>query len=448
MSGLAAGRWVLKADYVHESFSANAWARGRVHVHDESVISHRKNRRRLGRAGLAFYNVRAMFVMDDLETKEVYQRIIDAGGGRWVGADLRKARYNRYHGDHLTHIIIDPWVLEPRDWRYRDYQDWQRYERQVSMNSSEDGEGPGWRNGGMLFKLHYTFLMDKLLHPLEKIREIKYTIFDEKVQKVARLRERRRVKLKMKREEKKKKESVKKYDSSSDEDDLLVIKERYKEKERKKQPGRFYMEKRQPVNRESLCEKEVRKQEQSRFGERGRKREKSPDEMVANLGYMDSSRKKNKRSGGSQIKADPGKHFKVGADGRSVYVDTDRLIADHGFGPLESMQSSYISNLSQSIKDIEKSHSSQFGPGKRFYDDDKGAFGGRVKYEKEFKTGIKQETKLFQKPRNLKNEVVTLDDSDSDIEEVMVDQIKRESKLRQENKYLVHINLHHSYTNW
>merc|ERR1712083_1197413 len=139
LAGLAAGRWVLKESFVHNSYKANAWARGRVYVHDDCVISHRKNRKRLNKAGLVFHNMKALFVMDDQETKEVYQRIVDAGGGSWISGDLGTAIDRRYHGDHLTHIIIDPWVLDTQDWRYGEYQAWQRYERRVSMSSSEYG---------------------------------------------------------------------------------------------------------------------------------------------------------------------------------------------------------------------------------------------------------------------------------------------------------------------
>ena len=105
LAGLAGGRWVLKIDYVLDSYEANSWGRARRYVHDESVLSHRKNWRRLRRAGGAFHNMKVMFVMDDVETKEVYQRIVDAGGGSWVRGDLRRARERRFDGDHLQHIL-------------------------------------------------------------------------------------------------------------------------------------------------------------------------------------------------------------------------------------------------------------------------------------------------------------------------------------------------------
>ena len=79
--------------------------------------------------------MKAIFVMDDVETKETYQRIVAAGGGTWVRGDLKRAKERNFNGDHLTHIIIDPWVREQRDCRYRDFEDWKLYERKVSINS-------------------------------------------------------------------------------------------------------------------------------------------------------------------------------------------------------------------------------------------------------------------------------------------------------------------------
>ena len=83
---------------------------------DETVVTHRKNWKRFGTIkGGAFYNMRALFVMDDVETKEVYQRIVWAGGGDWRPGDMRRAINDRVDGRDLTHIFIDPWVLEKAD---------------------------------------------------------------------------------------------------------------------------------------------------------------------------------------------------------------------------------------------------------------------------------------------------------------------------------------------
>ena len=112
--------------------------------------------------------MKALFLMSDLEKKEVYQRIVYAGGGDWRKGDTRDAIADRVDG------------------RYDRFQDWLDYEKKVSKKSSNyfgDGGPRGWQNAGILHKLDYTFLIDKLLRPLEKINEFKYNIFDLKVLK-------------------------------------------------------------------------------------------------------------------------------------------------------------------------------------------------------------------------------------------------------------------------
>ena len=87
--------------------------RAKPYVHDESVVTHRKNWKRFGDVrGGAFYNMKALFLMSDIETKEVYQRIVYAGGGNWRSGDTRDAIADRVDGRHLTHIFADPWILE------------------------------------------------------------------------------------------------------------------------------------------------------------------------------------------------------------------------------------------------------------------------------------------------------------------------------------------------
>jgi len=410
LAGLAAGRWILNAHYIYASYGSKSWVRGRNYVHDECVIIHRKNRKRLGKDGLAFNNMKAMVIMDDEETKTVYRRIIAAGGGHCVNADLKEARERHYHGDNLTHIIVDPWVQEPTDWRNSEFQKWLDYERRVAEYGMNDKDG--WRNGGMLFKIHYQFLIDKLLHPLNsKVKELKYNIWDPKIVKMAKEKRKRKAELKAKLSR-----DVKN-DSDSD-DDLLIIKERYQEREKRRQPGRLYYDKSKDRRRgETLIEKEARCRILT--GQCKRKRHPSSDNLVENLGFMETSKKKNKKSGGSQIVADPEKHFVLGSDG-IVYVDTDRLIGDHGFGPLESRQSQYINNLSQNIRNIESEHNRMFGPSAF-----RGGHGIRhVKVEHKF--SIKQEALSSRK--TMKNEEVIIDDSDSDIEEVPASSITE--KLR------------------
>ena len=85
-AGLAAGRWVLEKRFVDESHQKGYFLNAKKYVHDECVVTHRKNWKRFDNnrsrrlAGGQFYNMKALFVMDDLEGKERYQRIVYAGG--------------------------------------------------------------------------------------------------------------------------------------------------------------------------------------------------------------------------------------------------------------------------------------------------------------------------------------------------------------------------------
>ena len=212
--------------------------------------------------------MKALFLMSDIETKEVYQRIVYAGGGDWRKGDTRDAIADRVDG------------------RYDRFQDWLDYEKKVSKKSSNyfgDGGPRGWQNAGILHKLDYTFLIDKLLRPLEKINEFKYNIFDLKVLNKARRREENRKKHRIKMEELRLKEERKKEDSDEDEEDLATIKQRLVNKARMKAPGRFYIDKAR--EKETICEEEVRMQSSSSY-RTSVKRKASEDEMVAHLGYM------------------------------------------------------------------------------------------------------------------------------------------------------------------
>ena len=102
-----------------------------------------------------------MFLMDDLTTREVYQKILVAGGGEVQRAKLRKVIRAGFDGNRLTHLFADPWIQEPGDPRYREFQEWLNQEREVS-DSEQEGR-PVWSRGvGGTWKIFYTFLLYKL----------------------------------------------------------------------------------------------------------------------------------------------------------------------------------------------------------------------------------------------------------------------------------------------
>ena len=422
--GLAAGRWILNSNFIYESHRKGYFVNAKPYVHDESVVTHRKNWNRFGGEikGGAFFNMKALFLMSDRETKEVYQRIIYAGGGDWRPKGVRDAIHDEVDGRDLTHIFADPWILDRKDGRYEDFQDWLRYEKRVSKKSSEyygDGGPRGWQNAGRLHKLHYTFLIDKLLRPLEKINELKYNIFDKNIQKMALRREEYRKKQRVKMEEnrRKKEEKMNQNTDDEEEEDLAAIKKRLENKARK--TGRFYIDKARAT--ETICEEEVRVKASS--SQRSSvKRKAAGDEMVAHLGYMESSKRKNKRSAGSYIQADARKHIKP--DGT---VDTSKLFSDHGFDPIEERSNKYVSNLQNEIKAIQASHPLNHRP-KTFSDNNwwNRSFKGQTQVKNEFmkKEFVKKENIPWKTEMTrsdfANNEVVDLaSDSDEDCIEIV-----------------------------
>ena len=135
--------------------------------------------------------------MDDLETKEVYQRILLAGGGQVQAASLLRAIREGFDWSQVTHIIADPWILESGDSRYGDYQQWLNYERKVS---GQNGRA-AWSNGeGGTWKIFFTFLLYKLTSVQSNIEEVEFDISLKKIKKEARARARLKQQIKIKEE--------------------------------------------------------------------------------------------------------------------------------------------------------------------------------------------------------------------------------------------------------
>ena len=123
--------------------------------------------------------------MDDLETREVYQRILVAGGGEVETCTLRQAIKAGAEGDRLrlTHVFADPWIQEPGDPRYRKFQQWLSQEREAVRGT---------------WKIFYRFLPEKLTIFNRAIEEADYEISLKKIKKeaLARARLRRQTKVK------------------------------------------------------------------------------------------------------------------------------------------------------------------------------------------------------------------------------------------------------------
>ena len=71
--------------------------------------------------------------------------------------------------------------------------------------------------------------------------------------------------------------------------------------------GRFYIDR--PRCPENIPDQEMRVRAEANVHRAGKRRLDTNNAMVADLGYMESNQKKNKRSVGSHIQADARKHF-------------------------------------------------------------------------------------------------------------------------------------------
>ena len=395
----------MSREFVDQSYAAQRYLNPKKFVHNDCVVTHRKNWGRFGdeRGGI-FFNMKAFFLLEDRETQEVFQRIVYAGGGNWddsysIGHLVKK----RVDGNALTHIFTDPWILDQADRRYEDFKYWRRYEEWVSERSAECEEGQypkRWQNGGILHKLHYTFLIDKLLHPLENIRELKYNIFDPKVKSGALRRREIRRKMRVKLERQRVKDEAK----EDSDDDLNILKERFEEAKRQRKPGRFYIEKER--NHDIICEVEMKTKSDAQFGRNKRKYESSQQDLYHRVGYMESNRRKNRKSAGSYIQANAKQH--INQDGN---LNVDKLLADHGLAPIQSMQNEYLKTLTMRRLKYENSHPDTHRPGEQ------SQRWNQVKQEMKREPVKTEKTEVSRSGRV----EVTLSDSDDDVVEVVED---------------------------
>ena len=185
----------------------------------QSVKINRNNWESLGHG--PFNKHKVMFVMSDPLSREVYQRILLAGGGEVQEAALHQAIRRGFKREDLTHIIADPSILDPGHPRYREFQQWLSYEK--NLNEEKNGSGRSDGDGG-IWKVFYTFLVYKLTFPHKKNEEAEFSIFLKKIQKEALARARLGRQIKIKRE------------AEEAEAEVIILKEKLV----KRNPGRTY----------------------------------------------------------------------------------------------------------------------------------------------------------------------------------------------------------------
>ena len=207
-----------------------------------------------------------MFLMDDLDTKEMYERILEAGGGKVQKASLQEALREELDSSHLTHIIADPWILKAEDPRYGDFQQWLNYERKVTLQKTM----PVWSNGFEgTWKIIYIFLLHKLTS-LQPVEEVHFDINMKNIKKEARARARLSRQIKVKKE--KKEEEV-------GEKELTIL------KENKRNHDRSYLDKPRGENPEVWPKTEE-------------KRKADWEDDISSKGGWGTSQKRQRRSAG------------------------------------------------------------------------------------------------------------------------------------------------------
>ena len=202
-----------------------------------------------------------MFLMDDLDTKEMYQRILEAGGGKVQKASLQEALREKLDSSHLTHIIADPCMLEAGDPRYEEFQQWLNYERKVTLQKTM----PVWSNGFEgTWKIIYIFLLHKLTS-LQPVDEVHFDISMKNIKKEARARARLSRQIKVKKEE--------------EEEELTIL------KENKRNHDRSYLDKPRGENPEVWPKTEE-------------KRKADWEDDISSKGGWGTSQKRQRRSAG------------------------------------------------------------------------------------------------------------------------------------------------------
>ena len=121
MGALAAGKWVVTSRFVNKSYVEGQWKKATPFVSHDVVLYHRKLWRQLGESGGCFYNMKAIFLLPDspssrdVQVRDVYTRIVRAGGGQ-VNQEI-DTLVDRVPSE-VTHVIVDPQILDSSDPRY------------------------------------------------------------------------------------------------------------------------------------------------------------------------------------------------------------------------------------------------------------------------------------------------------------------------------------------
>ena len=178
LAALAAGKNIVSKKFIHCSYKAGKFLEEEKFQLDP-VVQYHKIKWELDGCGI-FSNMNVIFFIEDKKVKDEYERLILAGGGNYIDKISIAIRSIKRGEEKITHNFFDPWLdkLIEKSISGRKFLKWTHFEKK-SKNQS--------------YKVDYSFIRQKLIKPLDVIREEYYRIGLDSVKFFARKRRENRM---------------------------------------------------------------------------------------------------------------------------------------------------------------------------------------------------------------------------------------------------------------
>lgn len=122
LGALAAGKWVVTKRYIDRSHVAGAWKEESPFKAHEIVVESREKREAEG--GI-FKGLKVLFLLENQLRKEVYTRLVKAGGGEVVDIwGLKKLIDTQPGPEELNLVVGDCHLLSRKDVRHELFKQW------------------------------------------------------------------------------------------------------------------------------------------------------------------------------------------------------------------------------------------------------------------------------------------------------------------------------------